>query len=522
MKRHATILSLFTTSFLASVSLTSSTSALTYQQDIPVSFTFNSSVVLTLSSADLNIYNLSPGTSSDSNIIRVTATSNNSTGYVITATVGDNTHSNPSYSNTSLNHISNTGNIFSSIATNADLASLTNDNTWGYAISDNGSTWSNYSGLPLYTAESGKTLKELNTNGTTSFDFKIAAKASSSQPSGEYRNVINFTLTTNAPPVYYMQDVDEWGGMLAIGDTIEAEDNRDNKTYTVARLADGNIWMTQNLDHNIVTTQNFYTNENTDIGYNASTGTYGTATWNPVRATYSTATNHVHAWCQGGNWSSLLGCEYNYTPESYDPGNLYWNGATSDYTDWNEYYSTCDYSTSAPSCNESLNPLSTYTSSTGTAQYHLGNYYNWTAALAMNDSSSIASNDTLVEQSICPAGWTLPRAGSGEDSFQALWEEYGWDSNYYFDNIAHLTGSPLYFTLSGSYAGMLGHAGYLGYSHSPVAATTTTTYSAAFDAENTNIVPSLAGDRYGGYSVRCIARPVTSTLEWDSGGGINS
>ena len=54
----------------------SSTSALTYQQDIPVSFTFNSSVVLTLSSADLNIYNLSPGTSSDSNIIKVTATSN--------------------------------------------------------------------------------------------------------------------------------------------------------------------------------------------------------------------------------------------------------------------------------------------------------------------------------------------------------------------------------------------------------------------------------------------------------------
>ncbi|MBQ3475915.1 hypothetical protein IJH26_00155, partial [Candidatus Saccharibacteria bacterium] len=148
-------------------------SALTYQQDIPVSFTFNSSIILTLSSADLRINNLAPGTAADSNIITVSATSNNSTGYVVTATVGDNTHSNPSFSNTSLNHKSNTGSTFTSLATNASLANITNDNTWGYTISDDGNTWANYSGLPIYTAEAGKTLKESNTNGTTSFQFKI-------------------------------------------------------------------------------------------------------------------------------------------------------------------------------------------------------------------------------------------------------------------------------------------------------------------------------------------------------------
>ena len=30
------------------------------------------------------------------------------------------------------------------------------------------------------------------------------------------------------------------------------KDSRDQKDYTVAKLADGNVWMTQNLDHDIV------------------------------------------------------------------------------------------------------------------------------------------------------------------------------------------------------------------------------------------------------------------------------
>lgn len=498
MKRHATIFSLFTTSFLASVSLTSSTSALTYQQDIPVSFTFNSSVVLTLSSADLNIYNLSPGTSSDSNIIRVTATSNNSTGYVITATVGDNTHSNPSYSNTSLNHIGNTGNIFSSIATNADLASLTNDNTWGYAISDNGSTWSNYSGLPLYTAESGKTLKELNTNGTTSFDFKIAAKASSSQPSGEYRNVINFTLTSNAIPAPYMQDVATWGSTVTSGNEITAVDSRDGKSYTVARLADGNLWMTQNLDHDIDSTRT-YTPQDTDIPAN----------WTPSTSTYATSNT---TW----NWSATA-------PESYDPGTLYWTG-TVDSDIWQAYYDSCDYSGSTPVCNESLNPVTngTLASTTGNSHYHLGNYYNWTAAIAMNDSSSYTTSYTLIDQSICPAGWTLPRVGSGEDTFYSLWTEYGYDdTNYSFSNISNLTSSLAFFALTGGWAGSFGYIGAGGFFWSPVVNSSDSSYNACFYM-NGEALPSVDGGRVYGDSIRCVARPVTSTLEWDSGGGINS
>ena len=475
-----TTIGLFLLSAAANVS---STSALTYQQDIPVSFTFNSSVVLTLSSADLNIYNLSPGTSSDSNIIKVTATSNNSTGYVITATVGDNTHSNPSYSNTSLNHIGNTGDTFSSIATNADLASLTNDNTWGYAISDNGSTWSNYSGLPLYTAESGKTLKELNTNGTTSFDFKIAAKASSSQPSGEYRNVINFTLTSNSPPApmtldesyaaagktklngyYKMQDMSSTicSSVDAIDEQAQLIDSRDNKVYYVAKLADGNCWMTQNLDFDIINGGSAINSTNTDVPSNWTDGGYLTNTYTANDTT----------------WNS-----YSDQPESYDIGNLYWSGTIEDET-----------------------PISS-----GNAHYHLGNYYNWTAAVAMADSSSYTTDGTNVNQSICPAGWTLPKSGSntGSGSFQYLVNQYGWDDGTYMMEDPYPWEFPLYFPLGAMWGGeWYDDIGWNGYFWSSMVRATRYSWDLLVTVPSwgSTAYPDDGRVRTDGISVRCIAR----------------
>ena len=57
-----------------------------------------------------------------------------------------------------------------------------------------------------------------------------------------------YSLINNAcKKVTYMQDVATWGSELQVGDSIQAIDKRDGKTYSVAKLADGNIWMTQNL-----------------------------------------------------------------------------------------------------------------------------------------------------------------------------------------------------------------------------------------------------------------------------------
>ena len=168
--------------------------ALSYQDSVDVEFTFNPSISVTVS-GDLVIENLAPGSSSDSNIIDVSVATNNISGYVLTATAGNTSHANTDLTKSGIE------NKFSSVATNADLSSIITDNTWGYSFSNNaGSSWTNYSGLPLYTAETGKELVSVDTNTVTPIKFKIAAKASTNQPAGTYTNVINFIAVANPEP----------------------------------------------------------------------------------------------------------------------------------------------------------------------------------------------------------------------------------------------------------------------------------------------------------------------------------
>ena len=279
------------------------------------------------------------------------------------------------------------------------------------------------------------------------------------------------------------------------------KDNRDGKTYTVAKLADGNVWMTQNLDLDL-DADTTYTNLDTDIGYNTSTGTYGAAAWRPTRSTYATAPDHLHAWCQGGTWDSdNYSCENNDTPESYDAGDLYWNG-----TSWPLNQADCIAANGV--WDDDWCSGVVVTDSTGAPQYHLGNYYNWAAAVATNDGSMFGSQSRseLVEQSICPVGWTLPRSNRREDTFLALWEAYGFDDDESV-SISTLWSSPLYFPMSGFFTGGLYNIGFDGIFWSSVTAGPTDAEGAAFYATN-NVYPSNEYGRGDGYSLRCMARPV--------------
>lgn len=312
---------------------------------------------------------------------------------------------------------------------------------------------------------------------------------------------------------------------MTTGTQYTLKDKRDGKEYKIAKLADGKVWMTQNLDLDLVAGTT-YTNEDTDIGYNTTTGEYETASWSPIRSTYSATSTQTHEWCAGGTpeVDTETGSEKydvctNNTPESYDPGNLYWNTTTSDYSDWDAYENSCDHFTSTPSCNESLNPLSTYVSSTGTAQYHLGNFYNWPAAIASNDASIYGIyNETTGEfenlethQSICPAGWTLPyvarndNLGQSEGDFANLWSEYGWTDNDGFSDISTVWSAPLYFTPAGDFYGNLGGVGHDGDFWSSVADGDNLAGGAYFYvADYASPVDVL--DLDSGYSVRCLLR----------------
>ena len=150
-------------------------SAVTYQTGVGVSFTFNPKLTLTLSSSNLVISNLAPGTSDNSNEIAITVSTNAAYGYNLSATVGNST----TYNNTDLTHTSgSSAGKFSSITFQSNpsnyTSSFTTDNTWGYSI-DSGTK---YNGLPLY---SSSTPAELNSTTGPSLStgdiikFKIAA-----------------------------------------------------------------------------------------------------------------------------------------------------------------------------------------------------------------------------------------------------------------------------------------------------------------------------------------------------------
>ncbi len=424
---------------------------------------------------------------------------------------------------------------------------LTN-NTWGITTTKpTGQTSEVFAGLPT-TQEEAAIIKEtteatsVNDKSTFYYGTYITPGLDYGTYSGvtiTYIAIANFACNPDATTIQEAICMQDFAGPNRdqIIDSMTPEtqytlkDKRDKKSYTIAKLKqstreDGGfkelihawkygVWMTQNLDLDL-DSNTTYTNEDTDLGYNPRTGQYDAATWTPSRSTYTTDATAWGMFDQpvdippGGQVPG--GFVY---PESYDPGDKYWTGRESSGDDWDAYYKTCSGSVPVPvDCNESLNPTSTYVSSTGAPQYHLGNYYNWTAAVAMNDSSNY-SNDRLIEQSICPAGWTLPRVGVIDDSFDSLWYEndfhdddgfisYWYDKN---DTLHTLWGEPFYYNASGVYYGnSLKEAGATGSFWSAFVRSPIIAEDASFSVDGRANTKN-GGYRFGGNAVRCIARP---------------
>ena len=468
-------------------------SALSYQDSVDVEFTFNPSISVTVS-GDLVIENLAPGSSSDSNIIDVSVATNNISGYVLTATAGNTSHTNTDLTKSGIE------NKFSSVATNADLSSITTDNTWGYSFSNNaGSSWTNYSGLPLYTAETGKELVSVDTNTVAPIKFKIAAKASTNQPAGTYTNVINFIAVANPEPelgpvgcearyicyqpnaltgvqgtmanqrignsggtqtlypsnysrngygfagwsdVYdydtnpnahfygpneeyttpssdysteglslyavwvksegRLQDANKVtslcgtggvGGSLTktpinspanLSSVTALTDQRDNQTYAIAKLADGNCWMIENL--RLENTASHNSDGSLAQGYNSSF--IGLAEPESDNFAFSTVANSLYS-IDGSTEKSISGSNQQYRFPRYNNYNTQQRG-----------------------------------SNTGTSGYiySFGNNYTWAAAIA--DTTHYTSGDH-GSTSICPSGWRIPQANTTSAGFGKLDVEMG-------------------------------------------------------------------------------------------------
>ena len=305
---------------------------------------------------------------------------------------------------------------------------------------------------------------------------------------------ISKPLPQNFAEIEYMQHMTpEICASANEGDTKRLIDSRDGKLYWVAKLKDGNCWMTQNLELDLSTSTPL-TSELSDV----------TNSWAPTSNTYTSA--------QSGDRD-------NTTAQSYNLGKYVWK--TPDSSNYCGE-SSGDYDFTTAGCDSYWQDVSgwtpmteyrtdgvTYDTNTQTydAHYLAGNYYSWEAATA-GTGHSYTSLGSQAPDSICPKGFELPTSGdsfnSTPGSFYNLLNQYGFTSST-GSGTNSITRAPLFFVRSG-FVGptrYLYRAGNSGYYWSSVARTSSRAHGLFFFSST--VTPSFSYDRYGGQSVRCVA-----------------
>ncbi len=475
---------------------------------------------LTISSSTLEL-NLMPlssdGVFSSSDNLDISVTMNVMGGYTL-GIKGDSSSSNP----TALVNTTDNSKYFSSISTSVSPANykdntyaLANNlnNTWGYLPSKyNSNLNTNYQPAPSSTT--GDILDTVsNFSGTNNYTISFGARANNTTTIGTYEGtfiitaVPTITCNANATTIgdaICMQDMnDSVATSMVEGTQYQLLDIRDNKLYYIAKMKDGRVWMTQNLDLDLIsdTTADNYVelnHTNTDLGWTTNDTT---ATWVPASTTSTNA----------ADW----GTNNNTAPASYDPGDAYYYyDKTADITTaYNNTTATAD-------CNAAH--------SDGTCDhYHVGNYYNWSAAVAMNDTSSITDNYTSANNSICPAGWRLPAGRtsttSGNPGYYSeinyTWVSEGLATTYQANNFGATWGADGFKNIRSSNMYMVA-AGYKSDEssiiHTPprgfywTSTNTTSTMAYASYYYNDNLHPAYSNStntiKGRGMSVRCAAR----------------
>lgn len=192
-----------------------------------------------------------------------------------------------------------------------------------------------------------------------------AIYVSSTQPAGTYTGQVKYTLihpniiNSNSSPVetqpdvlYSMQNVADWEHKIAEGQTTYAVDERDGEVYTVARLADGKLWMTRNLRLNLATAN--LTTENTN-------------TTNQEFLSAAAGVESSTDWCTDSTTDCYDSIQYN-------------SSRIGNFTDFDP----------------SGHPYDDH-----------GVYYNWYTATA--GLGTYEKTDDHIAGDICPSGWQLPK-----------------------------------------------------------------------------------------------------------------
>ena len=318
------------------------------------------------------------------------------------------------------------------------------------------------------------------------------------QPNGTYK-LINDKNELNLYAMW-ARIMQNWDGCSALAEATTSGDNqislidtRDNKLYYVAKLADGNCWMTENLDL-FIDANRTYTVVDTDLDHATeeekgdSKDADGYYQWKPDKSTYSTATT---TWVPTRNNGSTSQFGNGDTiQQSYDPGDFCWNGligtSGGGSLEWFNQHSV--------SCKK-------HEKVTGSdPHYHLGNYYNYGAAVAQNDTSSKQTDGDSFKTSICPSGWQLPT----KEIYQALLDTNNPKPQGGYDGNIHQP--PFYYPYIRTWSGV-----FIDYSYGADYITSTVVdanhiYELAFNGNPSYVIKVKSMDRYCGFPVRCVVR----------------
>lgn len=262
--------------------------------------------------------------------------------------------------------------------------------------------------------------------------------------------------------IKYMQHMtSDICAMADIGDAKQLIDVRDGKKYWIARLVDGNCWMTQNLDLDFVAGKEL-TSDTSDVR----------RSWDPGTTTF-TSDNPFN-----GDPNDVLAVY------SWDPGEIVWRKSGNQWQDVSTGWTPLE------AIDVDNNPIDT-NNKTYDAHYLAGNYYTYEAAVA----GSGPSYEGTALESICPRRWYLPSSSSSGSFYSLIYQ-------------ASLTGStiitpPYYFVRGGYYRSTNQYeVGSDGYYWMADAADGD---RADFLTFSTGTIPSSFGGRNAGYSVRCVS-----------------
>lgn len=226
-----------------------------------------------------------------SNTAALSISTNNETGYSLYMATS-NSENTLTSQNPSISNVISAVNGGDNGVTSADFG----NNTWGYNLSqETVSDATAYKAVPTATGDTA-IISTSSPAEADNYNLTFGTKVDTSLPSGTYSNNVVVSVVANPAfvPVFDgIQTMQEMTGTIcadaAENDTAQLTDTRDGKKYWVTKLADGNCWMTQNLDLDLSTSKAL-TPDDSDVSSN----------WTPTNSTLAdgtqTTTDYTAVW----------------------------------------------------------------------------------------------------------------------------------------------------------------------------------------------------------------------------------